>query len=569
MLNQTSNQPEPKPVFSHWQFRFHSKRALWYTLTLVLAACIALPMFYIISGLFEPAGASWKHLQHTVLSSLILNTALLMVQVAVYTSVLGIGTAWLISATDFPGRRIFSWALFLPLATPSYIVAYVYTDLLDFSGPVQSTLRQLFDLQPGQYYFPKIRSLPGAAFVISLVLYPYVYLLTRTAFSQRSSTLFNAARSLGASPSRAFLRIALPAARPAIFGGLALVLMETLADFGVVEYFGIPTFSTGIFRTWYALGDHAGAVKLAGIMFVFVVALVLLEKYNRKGITARHSRDYANQAIPLHGAKAIAAIFICLCPILLGCLIPLARLLYLASTSGDNLFGTSYWELIENSVSVATIASITTIVIALYFTLSQRIFRSRLTNFFTGIATMGYALPGVLLAVGLLAPVTWLDRQLADFFLAHFDWHSGLLLTGTTFILIYAYSIRFLTVAYNSCASGLDNIPPTFEHVARSLGANPRRLIQSILLPMLRKPLFVASILLFVDTLRELPATLMLRPFNFETLATRVYRLASDERLAEASTAAITIVIIGLIPILIMNRLADKEFFSSTEKHSH
>ncbi len=531
----------------------------WHLVSIIIALIIALPILFIIVGLLGPVDDNWQHLKQTVLPDYIWNTLLLMLQVALYSSLIGVSCAWIISTTNFPGRAIFSWALLLPLATPPYIVAYVYTDLLDFGGPVQEFLRQAFGWQVGQYFFPTIRSMPGAALVISLALYPYIYLLARTAFSQRSSTLFSAARTLGASPSKAFFRIALPAARPAIIGGLALVLMETMADFGVVEYFGIPTFSTGIFRTWYAMGERAAALKLAGVMFLFVAVLIFLEKYSRKGRASLHARDYQHSLFELRGYRSVIAFCICATPVLLGCILPLVILTYLTWTTGDSLFGQAFWDLIKNSVSVATITTVITLCIALYFVLTQRLLNARLTTITITVATLGYALPGVMLAVGLLTPMSQFERWMADMFYEHLGWNTGLLLTGTTILLIYAYTIRFLTPAYNACESGLNSVPPIFDHVGRSLGATPLRLIKNIHVPLLHKSIYVAGILVFVDTMRELPATLMLRPFNFETLATRVYRLASDERLAEASAAALTIVIIGLVPILILNRLSSKE----------
>lgn len=525
-----------------------------------ISLIIALPIGLIITSLFEPSGETWEHIQSTVLQEYLWNTFLLMIQVAAYTTVIGVTTAWLTTATEFPGRKILSWALMLPLAAPAYIVAYVYTDLLEYSGPVQSAIRTTFNLDGRAFLLPEIRSLPGAAMVISLVLYPYVYLLAKVSFSKRSTTLFDAARSLGASPWRAFFVIALPAARPAIVGGLALVLMETLADFGVVDYFGVPTFSTGIFRTWFALGDKAAAMKLAAVMFVFVLVLVGLEKSQRSGAgSIAHSGDGHFKRIPLASSHAIFALIICTLPVIIGCLIPLGVLIKFAITDGDPMLGASFLTFITNSVRVSLLAAFIAVFLAVILAYVQAFARTRITDISTQIATLGYALPGAMLAVGLLAPIAGLDRALAEFFETQFNWHTGLILTGTTFVLVYAYVIRFLTVAFNTTSSGLNQIPKVYGQAARSLGASSRSVMKSIYFPLMRKSLVAALILVFVDTMRELPATLLLRPFNFETLATRVYRLASDERLAEASTAAITIVIIGLIPVLFLNRLSGKD----------
>lgn len=528
----------------------------WTSISLIVSVIIALPILSVLFALTGPTTTAWTHIRETILLSYLSNTLWLMIQVGIYTLVLGVATAWLTAATDFTGRKLLTWALILPLAAPAYIVAYVYTDLLEFSGPVQSALRNTFGLNPGDYFFPQIRSLPGAALIISLVLYPYVYLLTRVAFTKRSVTLFDAARTLGASPTRAFFRIALPAARPAIAGGLALVLMETLADFGVVDYFGVPTFSTGIFRTWFAMGEQAAAMKLAAVMLVFVILLIALEKsQSPKGGPSALAKDGSFNRIPLKGWQAALALFICLVPVLLGCVIPLLILFQYAIQSGDPLFGRVFLSYMSNSVWVSSAAALITVGVALLLTYAQHLSANRLTSGSIKLATLGYALPGTMLAVGLLAPISQLDRWLANYFETQWDWQAGLLLTGTATILIYAYVVRFLTVAFNSTSSGMTQIPQAYEQAARSLGASPRKVIRRIHFPLMRRAVWAALLLVFVDTMRELPATLLLRPFNFETLATRVYRLASDERLADASTAAIAIVLIGLIPVLFLNRL--------------
>lgn len=531
----------------------------WLVASTLVSALIAVPMVFVLLSLLDPSDAAWVHIRTTILPGYLTNTVLLMLQVTIYTLILGVGTAWLTAATEFPGRKLFAWALMLPLAAPAYIVAYIYTDLLEFSGPVQSTLRAFTGWQAGDYAFPQIRSLTGAAIVMSLVLYPYVYLLARVAFVQHSATLFDAARTLGATPGKAFFRIALPCARPAIAAGVALVLMETLADFGVVDYFAVPTFSTGIFRTWFAMGEKMAAMKLAAIMFCFVIVLITLEKRNRTKIDhSAYAGDSAAKRLSLSGWGALLAFLACMLPIVLGCLLPLGILTKLAITTGDPMLGNGFLGFAANSVQVAGAATVIAVIIALLLTYAHYLVPTRATGITIQVATLGYALPGAMLAVGLLSPVSQVDRWLAEFLEVNFDWRSGLILTGTVTTLIYAYVVRYLTVAYNTTSSGLERIPRIFGEVSRSLGASPRRVITAIHLPLMRRSIIVAAILVFVDSMRELPATLLLRPFNFETLATRVYRLASDERLAEASSAAIAIVLIGLIPVLFLNRLADK-----------
>lgn len=542
--------------------KFHHPR--WLLASVFISALAAVPMLFIVLAVFTPGNSEWEHLRATLLVDYISNTTLLMVLVALGTALIGISTAWLTAATDFPGRKIFSWALVLPLAAPAYIVAYVYTDLLAFSGPVQTLFRELTGLQAGEYRFPQIRSLPGAALVICLVLYPYVYLLLRVAFLQRSATLFDAARTLGASPLRAFWRIAMPAARPALIGGLALVMMETLADFGVVDYFAVPTFSTGIFRTWFALGNMAAAIKLTAFMFVLVLTLVVLEKRSRRDIGAQSfSGDAQPVRIQLHGTKALFACLVCALPVLLGALIPIGVLLKFAFTHGDPLLGDGFTEFVGNSVEVALLATVIAVAIALLLTYARHIAASKVVEVSVLIATLGYALPGAMLAIGLFAPVSQLDRWLTGIAQAQFGWQGGLLLTGGVSILVYAYVVRFLTVAYNTTSSGLAQIPAVYGQAARSLGASPNRVIKTIQLPLMLRSIAVAAILVFVDTMRELPATLLLRPFDFETLATRVYRLASDERLAEASTASLIIVLVGLVPVLFLHKFTQHKSSSA------
>jgi iron(III) transport system permease protein len=528
--------------------------------SLVICALVALPMVFVLASLFGPADSGWTHLRETVLADYVRNTLTLMILVGLIATSLGVSTAWLVAATEFPGRKLLSWALVLPLAAPPYVIAYVYTDLLEFSGPVQSLLRDAFNWSAGDYWFPSIRSLPGAALMLSFVLYPYIYLLARAAFTRRSATLFEAARTLGQSPLRAFYRAALPAARPAIIGGLMLVLMETIADYGVVDYFGVQTFSTGIFRTWFALGEKAAAVKLTAWMFLFVIVLIALEKASRRGMTSSAlSKDGASHLMPLKGLSAIGATLLCALPVVIGCILPMLVLGRYALTVGDPLIGTRFMGFIGNSFLVATTAALVTTLAALVISYAQRLSPSALSNGTAQFATLGYALPGTMLAIGLLGPLTAVDKSLAGVMQEIFGISTGLLLTGSIFALVYVYMIRFITVAYNACQSGFETIHPSMDAAARVLGAKPGSLLSKVHLPLMRNSLLAAVLLVFVDVMRELPATLLMRPFNFDTLATRVYNLASDERLAEASTAAITIVLIGLVPTILLSVLTNRQ----------
>lgn len=531
----------------------------WTLSSILVSLVVALPVIVLLYYLVVPGGDAWTHLRATTLPNYIWNSLSLMGLVALFATMFGVPAAWLVAATEFPGRRQLSWLLVLPLAAPAYVIAYLYTDLLDFSGPVQSWLRASFSLRAADYWFPQVRSLPGAALLLSLVLYPYVYLLARTAFSARAGVHFEAARSLGATPYRAFVKVALPAARPAIAGGLALVLMETLADFGVVDYFAIPTFSTGIFRTWIAMGEKVAAMKLAAVMLVFVFALVGFESLSRRGRFDSGTAHGKVTRMRLSRGKGMLAFFYCLLPVLFGFIIPLAVLTSYTVTGGDQLLGRGFTGYVLNSVSVAVTAAVLATGLALLLAYTQRLSDNPGTRAAIRISTLGYALPGLLLAIGLLGPIAGYDRALTAFAANTFGWSGGLILTGTVALLVYAYIIRFLTVSFNSVTGGLQGISPAMDAAARSLGASPRRVVRRIHLPLLRPSLAAAMLLVFVDVMRELPATLILRPFNFETLATRVYRLASDERLTEASTAALTIVLVGLIPVLLLDRLGNRD----------
>ncbi|MGB3471281.1 MAG: iron ABC transporter permease [Erythrobacter sp.] len=538
----------------------------WLIAAICIAALAAVPLVAIVVA--APIGglAALAGLSDGILGRYIGNTMLLMVLTGALAVVIGTGCAWLVSACEFPGRRVLALALVLPLAVPSYIAAYLYADILDFSGPVQSALRAVTGWGVNDYAFPAIRSLPGGAFILAIVLYPYVYLLARAAFATQSIGQFRAARSLGATPSRAFWRVALPAARPAIAGGLALVLMEVLADFGVAEYFAIPTFSTGIFRSWLAMGDKNAAMGLAALMLVFVAVLVNGEAATRRGRSdsrdglagAASGQSSGEPLVALSPLGKALAVIACALPVALGFAIPAVHLGTLAMEDTAIRAASSLWTYAGASLWLGLAVAVTCCGIAIILTFAKVRAKtgaaSRITGGFIRLATLGYALPGALLAVGLLAPLGWLDQGITGLARDTLGYGGGLILTGTSLILIYALSVRFLTVAYNSLDGGMAGIPPSLDAAARSLGAGPSRVLSRIYLPLLRPSLLAALALVLIDTLRELPATLILRPFNLETLATRTYRLASDERLVEASIPALILLAVGLIPVLLLTR---------------
>ncbi len=533
----------------------------WTLGALGIAALAGLPLAAILAGALSTTLTgrvdALAHLARTMLPAYLANTALLMALACALAAVIGTGTAWLVSAAQFPGRRMLAAALVLPLAVPAYLAAYVYADILAFAGPVQSGLRALTGWGLGDYAFPPIRSLPGGALVMALVLYPYVYLLARGAFAAQSLTQFRAARSLGASPRRAFWQVALPTARPAIAGGLALVAMEVLADFGVAEYFGIATFSTGIFRSWLAMGDKAAAITLAAFMLIFVAVLVVLEARTRAGRSA--SRD----GLAARGGEALIALspmgralaaIVCALPVLLGFVIPAGWLAWLATREAARAATRELGAYLSGSLKLGLVAALACMAAALVLAFARARSQSAAVTGAIRLATLGYALPGALLAVGLLAPLGAFDQSLTRLARDTLGYSGGLLLTGTSVILIYALCVRFMTVAYNALDSGLSRIPPNLDAAARSLGAGPARVLARIYAPLLAPSLAAAGALVFIDTLRELPATLILRPFNLETLATRTYRLASDERLVEAAIPALILLAAGLIPVLLLAR---------------
>ena len=524
---------------------------------LVTAALIAIPLLTVVASLLPGAGSdTWSHLLDTVLPSYIATTLYLCAGVAVGTITIGTSAAWLVTMHDFPGRRLFEWALVLPLAVPTYVMAYTYTDLLQFVGPVQSWLRATFALAPGSYWFPDIRTLWGAVVIFTFVLYPYVYLLARSAFLERASGMLDVGRSLGMGPWRRFYSIALPLARPAIAAGAALALMETLADYGAVSYFGVQTFTTGIYRAWFSLGDRQAAAQLAAALLGFVALLLLLERLSRG--KARFDAPAGSQSLHPHtrlkGLRAAGAVMVCMVPLCAGFLLPAGVLLHMAIGSGDAQFGERFIELARNSFVLASVTALLAVAIAVLLAFAARTARTGLARHANRLVALGYALSGTVIAVGVLIPVTRLDTWLAAAIESVTGVSPGLLLTGGIAALVYAYLVRFLAVALHTVEASLVKITPSMDDAARSLGHGAGATLWRVHLPILRGSLLTGALMVFVEVMKELPATLVMRPFNFDTLATQAYTLASDERLAEASTAALAIVAVGVLPLIILTR---------------
>jgi len=532
----------------------------WSLLTMAVAGLVSLPVLVILARIPVDTGGVWPHLASTVLPDYVRNTLALMLAVGVLTAVIGVGTAWLVTMHRFPFARVFEWALLLPLAVPAYVMAYVYTDLLSYAGPVQALLRDATGWGFGDYWFPRIRSLPGAALMLGLVLYPYVYLLSRAAFLEQSVCVLEVSRTLGCGPWRSFRAVALPLARPAIVSGLALVLMETIADYGTVQYFGVPTFTTGIYRTWFGLGEPVAAAQLSGVLLLFVASLIGLERLSRGQAKYHHTTRRYQPLTPrrLTGGRAVAAVLACALPLVLGFLIPAGRLLYLTLVAGDAYWGERFIPYATNSLTLAVITAAIAVLVALILAYGVRQRPTLPNRAAIRTAALGYAVPGSVIAVGVLIPFAALDNAVDAFMRARFGVSTGLILTGTIAALVFAYLVRFLAVSYNAVESSLGKISPSLDDAARTLGRSSRSTLWHVHAPLMRGGILTAALLVFVDVMKELPATLIVRPFDFDTLAIRVFRLASDERLAEASTAALTIVLVGVLPVILLSRAIAK-----------
>lgn len=530
---------------------------LWNTLTISIAALVSIPVLTVLFNIFVPAGEVWSHLASTVLPEYVKNSIWLMLGVGTGVFILGVGTAWLVTMCRFPGRNLFDWALILPMAVPAYLMAYTYTDFLSFTGPVQSMIRDFTGWGAGNYWFPNIRSVQGAILVMSFVFYPYVYLLSRSAFLEQSESLLEASRSLGSTSFQSFYKIALPLARPSIAGGMALALMETLNDFGTVDYFGVQTFTTGIYRTWFGLGEPVAAAQLSAFLLLFILFLILMERWSRNKINYKQSGTGRFKHITrynLKGLKKWGTTIACSIPLIFGFLLPVIILTEMMISNFDAAVDSRFLQYGLNTLLVGTIAGTLALMIALVMAYGVRLNPTLATRAATRIGSMGYAIPGSVIAVGVLIPFGWFDNTLDDWMRSTFGISTGLILSGTIIALIFAYIVRFLAVSFTTVESSLSKITPNMDEAAEGLGYRFNQILRKVHMPMMSGSLFAAIILVFVDVIKELPATLIVRPFNFDTLAVQVYRLASDERLAESSGAALAIVLVGIIPVIILSK---------------
>ncbi len=512
----------------------------------------------LFSGWMQAENEVWQHLARTVLGDLVLNTLVLLGGVAVGVLLTGVGLAWLTAMCEFPGRRLFDWALMLPLAIPAYVLAFVALGLFDFSGPVQSALRDWFGR--GGYWFPEVRSAGGVIAVMVLVLYPYVYMLSRAAFLTHGRGTLDAARILGLGPWGAFFRVALPMARPAIVAGASLALMETLADFGTVAVFNYDTFTTAIYKAWFGLFNLQAAAQLASLLLLFVAATLIAERRLR-GRARFHesSRSSTAHRFPLSGWRGWMATFAFALVLLPAFVLPMGQLLAWAWQSvGAELDG-RYLDLVVNTLSLGASAGLVTVSGALLLAFARRYGKDGLTRGAVRTATLGYALPGSVLAVGVMLSFTGIDNFLRSLLHAASLDYQGQLLTGSIAALLLAYLVRFLAVAFGPVDSGLERIRPSLSEAARSLGAASRELLRRVYLPLLRPGLLTALLLVMVDVMKEMPATLLLRPFGWDTLAVRIYELTSEGEWERAALPAVTLVLAGLLPvILLVRKTADR-----------
>lgn len=561
-LRSSSNTSDLDPgLFHSWRIKLSSLWAAlvqqgWAIATWIVAALVCLPVLVVLGSVFADAGDVWAHLADTVLTEYVANSLTLMCGVGAGVLLVGVGTAWLVTMCQFPGVRFFEWALLLPLAAPAYLLAYTYTNWLEYFGPVQTGLRAAFGWESAtDYWFPNVRSVWGAIAMFTLTLYPYVYMLARVAFLEQSVCTLEASRSLGCGPWRSFAKVAIPLARPAIIAGLSLALMETLNDFGTVQYFSVATFTTGIYRTWFGMGERVAAAQLSAMLMLFILALILLERWSRQQAKYYQANNSLQAPTVYHlgAGRGILAFLACLLPISFGLLLPSGLLLLLFKNNWGDALGNRFAGLVTNSLTLAGITAAIALILSLVLAYGQRLDGSRPIRMGVRLAAMGYGIPGAVIAVGILIPVTRLDKAIASGITAVSGSSPGLLISGTITALIFAYLVRFLAVALGSVESGLAKIRPNLDDAARSLGYSPTKTLAKIHAPLMTSSLLTAIMLVFVDVMKELPATLVMRPFNFDTLAIRVYQYASDERLAEAAAPALMILLVGLLPVIALS----------------
>ncbi len=532
----------------------------WTGYSLLILLLVAMPLFTIFIKLFDRPGESWSHIANNLLLGYFQNTILILIGVAIMTFLIGVSTAWLVSNYEFPGRRYFEWILILPLGFPSYIMAYTYVGILDYTGPIQVFLRNSFDIQIKGSLLD-IMNLPGAIFILSITLFPYVFLISRASFIQQSKTLQEASYLLGTNRLQTFFKVALPMARPAIVAGIALASMEVLNDYGTVKYFGVNTFTTGIFRAWFSMGDSATAIYLAAILMVFVFVILYLESIQRGERKYASANGMQKPTARIHPTLGKKALYTGLCTVifLVSFLIPFLQLLHWVILTYHKVVNQDFFLLIYRSFGLAAVSGMFIVVLSIVLLYALRLSPFRWVKNISKIATLGYAIPGAVIAVGVMIPFLlfdkWIFRNLMSGEVA------GLFISGTLFALVFAYIVRFMAVGYNPVEAGFQKIGIHVNEASRLLGVRSTRTLWKIDLPLIKTSLVSGILLVFVDVLKELPLTLILRPFNYQTLATKAFDMATNEMIAESANAAIVIILTGIIPIIFLNRLIKKREF--------
>ena len=530
---------------------------LWSVGAVAIGLAVVAPIVAILWMALAPSENVWPHLMATVLPRYLTNTAIITGSVALIAAMVGTGSAWYIAMYRFPGSRWLEWLLLFPLAIPAYVGAYALVDFLEFSGPVQTGLRGFFGWESARdYWFPEIRSRWAAVIVLAAALNPYVYLLARTAFREQSGGIYEVARALSSGPFARFWRVGLPLARPAIAAGTAIVMMETVSDFGVVEFFAVQTLTTGIFTTWLELGNAGGAAQLSLVILGLVLLLVGLEKASRSKSRfyqgARHQRPI--ETLRLTGWHGWVATALCVVPFAVGFVLPIGVIGWHAAVNAEGWLAPGLVEALRNTLVVGGAAAVVTVTAALFLTYGVKLTASRLPRKVTPVTTIGYAAPGAVLGVGILIPLAAADNAIADAVLGLTGWDPGLFMTGTAFAVVYAYSVRFFAIAQGAAEAAMDRVSPSLPMAARSLGRTAGGALREIYVPLIRGSVGTALLLVFVDSVKELPATLLLRPFNYNTLSTRVYEKASLEQIGQAAPAAMLVIAVGLAAVALAAR---------------
>ncbi|MEM9370858.1 MAG: iron ABC transporter permease [Pseudomonadota bacterium] len=533
----------------------------WSVVSIILSLLLLMPIGAVAWLAFFPAENIWPHLLEHSIPLYLGNTLVLMVCVMLGSAIVGTGCAWLVVMTEFPARRWIEWALLAPLAMPAYIGAYALVDFLEYAGPVQTGLREMFGWRDARdYWFPQIRSIEAGIFVMTFVLYPYVYLLSRAAFREQSVCALEVGRALGCGPWGVFFRVGLPLARPAIAAGTALVAMETLNDFGTVDFYNIQTLTKGIFLVWLDTYNAGGAAQIALVMLAFVLILILLERFGRR---ARRFHQTSKRYRPIRretnsGFTGWVICIVCFLPVLIGFIGPLCILMSHAIDQMTQWLDPDFWRAIFNTAMLAGLAAMIASLVGILAVYGARTSGRRSMRILAQLTALGYAVPGAVLAVGVLIPLAGFDHWIADVVEAAIGVDIGLLLTGSMAAILFAYVVRFSAIAHGAIDGAFGRVTPSIEMAARTLGESQTGILGRIHLPMIKGSVLTASLLIFVDSVKELPATLMLRPFNFETLATTAYGHASLERIAETGPAAVAIILIGLAPVILLIRTMDR-----------